>query len=473
MIGRTEELTQLNNLCELSESSLMVIHGRRRIGKTYLVDFMFEEHRKDCMFFGFSGAYEVNSKTQIKNFIEAVYDWFKIEPSKEIADWTDAFNFLKRTIDAEVTHKEHMGKVSLFFDEVPWIDKSNKDGFLSALGHFWNTYCQKQKRFVLILCGSNASWIKNKILKDSNGPLHNRVTHQIAMKPFDLQETKKYLIEEKGFDLDSKKILETYMVFGGVAKYLSYLDPLKTIEENIDALYFNINGLMYGEYDEVFKSLFEDKAGVHKAVIDYMSTKNSGYTIKEVSSGTGIKVGTKLTSIIDELVMCGFISGIGKYGNVKKDTKYIINDPHSIFHNKWVKQFSKNEIANLKKHYWSDISLSQKYAIWAGFMFETIAIINLPHYLKARGIQGVVKGASYWSYIDTTNSAKGAQIDIVVEYGNGIYDIVECKYYNDEYVITAEYAKKLKNKLKQFLCSWIKWKNKKRVKTCNAKSLWM
>ncbi|MDQ7060939.1 MAG: hypothetical protein Q9M43_07265 [Sulfurimonas sp.] len=114
MIGRTEELTQLNNLCELSESSLMVIHGRRRIGKTYLVDFMFEEHRKDCMFFGFSGAYEVNSKTQIKNFIEAVYDWFKIEPSKEIADWTDAFNFLKRTIDAEVTHKEHMGKVSLF-----------------------------------------------------------------------------------------------------------------------------------------------------------------------------------------------------------------------------------------------------------------------------------------------------------------------------------------------------------------------
>ncbi|MDQ7060937.1 MAG: hypothetical protein Q9M43_07255 [Sulfurimonas sp.] len=254
------------------------------------------------------------------------------------------------------------------------------------------------------------------------------------------------------------------MVFGGVAKYLSYLDPLKTIEENIDALYFNINGLMYGEYDEVFKSLFEDKAGVHKAVIDYMSTKNSGYTIKEVSSGTGIKVGTKLTSIIDELVMCGFISGIGKYGNVKKDTKYIINDPHSIFHNKWVKQFSKNEIANLKKHYWSDISLSQKYAIWAGFMFETIAIINLPHYLKARGIQGVVKGASYWSYIDTTNSAKGAQIDIVVEYGNGIYDIVECKYYNDEYVITAEYAKKLKNKLKQFRAHGLNGKIKSELK---------
>ncbi len=464
MVGRKKELAELNNLCDLDVSSLMVIHGRRRIGKTFLVDYMFQEHRKDCMFFEFSGAYEVDTKTQIKNFIEAIYDWFKKEPLKEIEDWTDAFNFLKRTIDTEIAKSEHKGKVSLFFDEVPWIDKSNKNGFLSALGHFWNTYCQKRKSFFVILCGSNASWIKNKILKDSNGPLHNRVTHQIAMKPFDLQETREYLLHEKGYDLDSRKVVETYMVFGGVAKYLSYLDPKKTIEENVDALYFNIHGLMYSEYDEVFKSLFEDKAGIHKKIIDALSLKNSGYTIAEISKMTGEKVGRKLTSMIDELVMCGFISGVNKYGNLKKGTKYMISDPHSIFHNKWVKHYSKNEIANLKKDYWNDVVLSQRYAIWAGFMFETVLMINLPIYLKARGIQGVVKGAYYWNYKDSTNSGNGAQVDLVVEYANGIYDIIECKYYNDEFQISADYAKKLKNKLVQFRTHGLNGRKKSELK---------
>lgn len=464
MTGRKKELEELNSFCELDTSSLVAIYGRRRIGKTYLVDYMFGEHRKDCMFFSFSGAYEVEFKTQVKNFIEAIYEWFKKEPSKKIEDWTDAFNFLKRTIDAEIEEKKHEGKVSLFFDEVPWIDKTNKDGFLSALGHFWNTYCEKKKNFVVILCGSNASWIKNKILKDSNGPLNNRVTHQIAMKPFDLEETKEYLINEKGYDLDSRKIVEAYMVFGGVAKYLSYLNPRKTIEENIDALYFTIHGLMYNEYDEVFKSLFGSKVSQHKNIIDYLATKNSGYTTKEISQGTDINLGKKLTDILDELEMCGFISGIGKFGNIKKDTKFIISDPHSIFHNKWVKQFSKNEIANLSENYWNSIAISQKYAIWCGFMFETISMVNITLYAKARGIQGLIKGAYYWSYVDTLKEGNGAQIDIVVEYGNGIYDIVECKYYNDEYSISAEYAKKLKNKQVQFRKHGLNGKIKSEIK---------
>ena len=167
MVGRKKELSVLEDACNLKSSSLISIYGRRRIGKTYLVNQMFISHKTDCMFFSFTGASDLNMSQQIANFVEAVYDWFKVEPQKDLKTWTDAFIFLKRTISEAIDKSNHEQKVVLFFDEVPWVDKKNKDGFLSALGHFWNTYCEVQNNFMVILCGSNASWIKSKILEDS------------------------------------------------------------------------------------------------------------------------------------------------------------------------------------------------------------------------------------------------------------------------------------------------------------------
>ena len=112
----------------------------------------------------------------------------------------------------------------------------------------------------MILCGSNASWIKNKVFEDAVGPLHNRLTKKIPMKPFDLKETKQYLLKEKGFYIDEKTVTDIYMIFGGVAKYLAYLDPQKSLHSNIDELFFNLHGLMYSEYEKVFKSLFMHRA---------------------------------------------------------------------------------------------------------------------------------------------------------------------------------------------------------------------
>jgi len=66
------------------------------------------------------------------------------------------------------------------------------------LGYFWNTWCENRENVVLILCGSNSSWIRDKILKNARGSLYQRVTHQIPMYPFDLKETKEYLLDKKG-----------------------------------------------------------------------------------------------------------------------------------------------------------------------------------------------------------------------------------------------------------------------------------
>jgi len=240
------------------------------------------------------------------------------------------------------------------------------------------------------------------------------------------------------------------MIFGGVAKYLSYLDSGKSIYENIDDLFFNIHGLMHSEYDKVFNSLFMNRANFHKSIIELLSSKRVGFTVQEIAKHLDISLGKRLIDTVDELLLCGFIQGISKFNQKRREVKYIIADPYILFHHKWVKELSKNDVASFSKGYWRNEMSKQTFSIWSGYAFEMVVMTNIELYLRVRGLGGVFRGVSHWSHIAKNEEEQGAQIDMVVNYGNNIFDIVECKYYNDEYVISKEYAKRLKNKLAMF-----------------------
>jgi len=452
MIGRRKELNLLDSVCEDNKSKLLVVHGRRRIGKTYLIDYMFQQHRSDCLFFKFTGSADQDSSIQRDYFIEAIYTWFKAEPTTPISKWHQVFIFLKRVIDKQLEKESNQKKVIIFIDEVAWIDRHNKAGFLSAFGHFYNDYIESNNNLIVILCGSNASWIKNKILKDTNGPLYHRVDLEISMKPFDLQETKEYLLKEKKFDIDNKSVVDIYMILGGIAKYLSYLDSKQSISQNINNLFFNLNSPLYDEYESIFKSLFYDKATSHKEIIDLLSNKQSGYTIQELNNLINNNQITAIKNHIDELIDTGFIKPVNMFGKKAKDTKYIIIDSFSLFYNKWVKPLSKNDIASLID-YFDTKSNSHDYIIWQGFAFETVCIANIELYLKQRGLSAALKSVGYWNYQVNSDieDDKGAQIDILIEYTNNTYDIVECKYYNSEFSLDKEYANNLLNKKTKFI----------------------
>ena len=458
MIGREKELELLNSFCEEPKSKLIVIHGRRRIGKTYLVDYMFQNHRTDCLFFKFTGSANQDSQVQKDYFVEAIYDWFKIEPTKPINKWHEAFIFLKRSIENEIKEKNHQKKVIVFIDEVAWIDRHNKAGFLSAFGHFYNTYIEKNNNLIVILCGSNASWIKNKILKDSSGPLYHRVDAEIPLFPFNLKETKEYLIKEKRFDIDNKSVIDIYMILGGVAKYLSYLDSKLSIAQNINNLFFSLHSPLYTEFESLFKSLFYDRASNHRKIMDILISKQNGLMISELENLIKEIKPFTLKSNIDELIDTGFIKPIKRFAHTSKNTRYIVCDPFCNFYNKWVKELSKNDIASLID-YFEIKSTSHDYIIWQGFAFEMVCISNIQLYLKARGLSAAIKSIGYWEYLAQSENDTGSQIDIIIEYIGNTYDIVECKYYNDEFSIDKSYAKNLQNKKDKFINYGIK--NKK------------
>jgi AAA+ ATPase superfamily predicted ATPase len=109
--------------------------------------------------------------------------------------------------------------VVIFIDELPWMD-TQRSGLLSEIGNFWNAYCSRRSKISLIVCGSAASYMLKKIIRNK-GPLHNRLTRKLPMEQFNLYDTKRFMLAQGYNHYSDKAIVNTYMALGGVAKYLN------------------------------------------------------------------------------------------------------------------------------------------------------------------------------------------------------------------------------------------------------------
>lgn len=430
-IGREKELKELANTINLATSSFIAVYGRRRIGKTEMI-------RQFCKInnlfsLEFTGKRGARKQNQIASFLTIVAKRFQL-PKQQAKEWLEAFEILQEQLD---TMQDGNRKV-IFVDELPWFD-SSKSGFLDELAYFWNNYLSKRDDIILIVCGSAASYMLKKVIHNI-GPLHGRLTQIIPLKQFDLKQTKE-LLKAKGCNYSDKAIADIYMVFGGVAKYLTALSSDKTPVQNIDAICFSENGLLRNEYKDLFSSLFNN-AKSHYIIMNQLSLKWSGYTQKELSQKVGISEGS-IKEPLEELLASGFISKTTKFGQIKREVIYRTTDCFSYFYQKWLKDAKINDFVAL--------STTQGFKIWSGFAFENLCHVHID-VIKARlGIAGVPTQTHYWSY-KSDDIAKGAQIDMLLEHTNGSknIDIIECKYYNGLFSITKEYKEELQNKMNIF-----------------------
>jgi len=433
-VGREYELEQLNKLLYKKSSSLVVVYGRRRIGKTEMVRHFIKTN--NLFNIEATGVHGATKNMQIKSFIRTIQLLWKENSfnAKDIKDWQDLFFLLEEFIlDIKGNKKV------IFLDEFPWLD-SRRSNFLEAFSFFWNNFCTTRDDIILIVCGSSATYMQNKFIKNKK-TLHSRDTLRLNMEQFDLSTTKS-LLQKKGCNYTDKSIIDTYIAFGGVAKYLDSIDCALLPSENIDFQCFNKNGLLKTEYKELYSSLFNN-AKWHYKVMNLLCSKWSGYTQKDLA----LKIGTSPSVIkdtLEDLESSGFITSITKFGQNVRDKIFRAKDSFSYFHNKWMKN---NDISN-----WNQISNTQQYNIWSGFAFENICHIHSDKIKDILGIRGVPTQTHYWSYIPTNKNEKGAQIDMLLEHTNGSknIDIIECKYYNNEFTIDRKYYQDLKDKITVF-----------------------
>lgn len=225
LIARQRECEQLAESLKSNRSEFVIVCGRRRIGKTFLVDQFFNNEYD----FTFVGVHKAKTVVQLRNFAKAIRQYSGKKPTRFL-DWYDAFDALEEYLETLPTERKKV----IFIDEMPWID-SQRSTFVSALENFWNAWANRRYDIVLVASGSATSWMADKLI-DNQGGLHNRITRRLYLEPFTLAETEQYF---KSFDspLTRYDILQCYMFTGGIPFYLSLMNPQMSVAQNVDMLF--------------------------------------------------------------------------------------------------------------------------------------------------------------------------------------------------------------------------------------------
>lgn len=439
LIARQWECEQLTESLKSSRSEFIIVCGRRRIGKTFLIDQFFHNEYD----FSFVGAHKAKTSIQLRNFAKSIrqYSGKKPEP---FADWYDAFDALEAYLETLPTDRKKV----LFIDEMPWIDTA-RSTFVEALENFWNSWANRRYDIVLIATGSATSWMADKLI-DNQGGLHNRITRRLYLKPFTLGETEAYC-KSQNFCWTRYDILQSYMLTGGVPYYLSLLNPKLSLAQNIDVLCFDEKGAMSQEFHELYPALFSH-AENYIAVVTLLYHHKSGMTRKEIAQQSQLN-GTLLNRILDNLEQCDFIDKMEMFGRATT-LVYRLVDFYTLFYFKFIADKHK-----LDEQWWSHHLDDAGIRSWQGLCFELICTKHHRQIKKALGISGMATSVSTWRCLpDEINNLPGAQIDMIIERADRMIHLCEMKFSQKAFNISAEYEKKLRDRMWLFD---LKTKNKK------------
>lgn len=427
LVGRTYERKLLNQALQSKKPELIVMFGRRRIGKTFLIRQTLE---KDILF-EITGIYNVPLREQLANF----HIKLSVLNPKLVAptSWIEAFHNLELTV---LKSRSKQKKV-IFIDEFPWFDTA-RSNFLPAFENFWNGFVSKRPDLLVIICGSAASYMIKKIVKNKGG-LHNRLTERIRLNPFTLNETEKLLVKN-GVKLTKYDITQLYMCMGGVPYYLEKVLQGESVAQSIDRLCFSKNGFLKSEFNNLFASLFNQYEN-HESVIRALSKTKSGLTRTQLLRKTKSISGGAFTKVLNELTEAGFIEKTTPFKQIK-DATYRIIDEYSLFYLKFIENTSAKE-----GNTWLNMFQKQSYKSWSGISFEAVCLKHIPQIKEALKITGVNSSSSTWA---ERNSTKNAQIDLLINRDDNVINVCEIKFYNSEFTIDKKYSSELKHKLHSF-----------------------
>ncbi len=431
IIGREREKDILSKCLESKRPEFLVVYGRRRVGKTYLIREFFN---KKFSFYT-TGIPDVKTRNQLKAFNESLA-YYGDDTNTIPKDWFEAFRRLRKMLESENVYRDaSCGKKVVFIDEAPWMDTARSD-FKSAFDYFWNSWGSSQEDLLLIVCGSATSWIISNILNDKGG-FHNRITRQISITPFNLGECKRFY-NDNGIKYNRDQMIESYMIFGGIPYYLNLLDSRLSLTQNVDSLIFDEKGDLHYEYDQLFKSLFK-KPNNHVKIIETIGDQKRGLQRSDLVTKSGVPDGEGLTRALRELEQCGFIRQYKNITTAQKGRLYQVIDPFVLF----CLYFRRG-----KTQSWKSFIKSPEYYAWRGNAFETVCLEHIPQIKAALGISGIESTDYSWK---SKKKKDGAQIDLLIDRRDDVINLCEMKCTDKAYEVTADYRKKLINKVTSFV----------------------
>ncbi|MES2659636.1 MAG: ATP-binding protein [Verrucomicrobiota bacterium] len=426
--GRQRETSYIDGLLASGQAEFLAIYGRRRVGKTFLI----REYLKAYLAFELTGMLDAPLADQLVNFQSAL----KAAGATDAAlpdSWQQAFAQLT---DFLLTLPKDSKQV-VFLDELPWL-AGRKSKFLPALDHFWNTFLSRHPQFILIVCGSAASWMISKLIHHKGG-LHNRVTARLRLEPFTLAETEIFL-KSRNVSLTRYDVLTLTMAFGGVPFYLREAKPGRSAAQIIDEACFSPIGLLREEFSRLYASLF-DHPERHLELVRLLARHPQGLDRGKLtavhSSGGG------LTRTLEELSEAAFITPVKPFGKKTKETIYRLSDEYSLFYLRWIENHrGDGDFLSLQN--------SPAWRAWSGYALESLAHRHIPQIKRALGIGGVQTTHSSWLHRADETWPQGSQIDLLIDRADNTINLFEIKFSQGPFTITKPYADELRRKLETF-----------------------
>lgn len=407
--GRKEELARLERLLKKKTSSLVVIKGRRRIGKSRLIS-EFGKDMKTFIFTGLPPNEYTTEQTQREYFVQQMERLLEIRGVKA-EDWGDIFWHLARATQSK--------QVLVVFDEINWMGSLDHT-FLGKLKSAWDLSFKSNPKLLLILSGSMSTWIDNNILSSTG--FMGRISLELTLDELPLPVCNLFWRKKRNL-ISSYEKFKVLSVTGGVPRYLEEIDPDVSAEENIYNLAFRKGGLLVEEFDRIFSDLFSTRFLRYKQIVERLV--NGSATLEQICSAMNLEKGGSVSNYLEDLEETGYISQ-DRTWNIKNNKEsnlctFRLKDNYLRFYLKYIeplrKQIEKNRVVTPPA--WTTIM---------GIQFENLVLNNSTSVHKILGLSPseVLYDNPYFQR--STKTHPGCQVDYLIQTKFNTLHLCEIKF---------------------------------------------
>ncbi len=416
-VGRKDELAQMNNVLARPGANMLVIRGRRRIGKSRLIK-EFTKPFSAYFFMGLSPTGSTTAQDQRNEFSRQFREQFGFSTLSE--DWGDLFTLLAKQCQQE--------RIIIVFDEISWMAIGDPN-FLGKLKIAWDMHFSHNPQLVFILCGSVSAWIEKNIL--SNTGYLGRPSLHMTLDELPLEDCYKFWKNTQG-NISAYEILKVLAVTGGVPRYLELVNPQMSAENNITNLCFNANSALYDEFKYIFSDIYGKRNALYQEIV--MKLEESKATRQELMAASRVSVGGDITEYLTELEIGGFIERELTWDTTTKHlsslSQYRLRDNYTRFYLKYILP----NIHKIKKGNFDKVSISNLpgwHSILA-LQFENLVINNHKKIIKLLALKAedILLSGPYFQR--KTTRQEGCQIDYMIQTRHDIVYVCEIKFKREE-----------------------------------------
>ncbi|MBP6952006.1 MAG: ATPase [Alphaproteobacteria bacterium] len=434
-VGRKDELERLNSLLGKKSASLVVVKGRRRIGKSRLV----EEFAKGKRFLVFSGIPPIEGTTaQSQRDVFARQLGAQVGlPSIQAQDWSDLFSLLTRfTFERQVV---------ILFDEISWM--GSKDPlFLGKLKNAWDLEFKKNPHLVLIFCGSVSTWIEKNII--SSTAFFGRISLYLTLEELPLNDCSK-LLDLQGFRGSIYEKFKLLSVSGGIPWYIEQIQSTLNADDNIKNLCFLKDGILFKEFDLIFHDLFERRSEIYQPIVESLAEGSKEFN--EISKALKYQKSGALSTYLDDLMQSGFITRDYtwsiKSGKPLRLSHFRLSDNYLRFYLKFIKPNAYKILEDSFKDIKIDNLPGWKTIL--GLQFENLVLKNRKKIWERLKIESEDIIVNNPFFQRKTTRTPGCQIDYLIQTRFNTLFACEIKFSQKE--LKSEIIKEMQDKLDRFI----------------------